>query len=60
MPFLQFFIFFAWLSFGRMAVNPFGEDDTDIDLDFLLESHVEVINCSFILSYTLQILAVYF
>lgn len=38
----QFFIFFAWLTFGRMAVNPFGDDETDINLDILLESHIEV------------------
>jgi hypothetical protein len=25
-----------------MAVNPFGEDETDIDLDVLLESHIDV------------------
>ncbi|XP_046635959.1 bestrophin-4-like [Daphnia pulicaria] len=41
MPLIQFFIFFAWLTFGRMAVNPFGEDETDIDLDVLLESHID-------------------
>ncbi|EFX72120.1 hypothetical protein DAPPUDRAFT_326518 [Daphnia pulex] len=41
MPLIQFFIFFAWLTFGRMAVNPFGEDETDIDLEVLLESHID-------------------
>ncbi len=40
----QFFIFFAWLTFGRMAVNPFGDDETDIDLEKLLESHIDVRN----------------
>lgn len=35
----QFFIYIAWLSFGRAAVNPFGEDDTDINIKKLAESH---------------------
>ncbi|XP_032779506.2 bestrophin-4 [Daphnia magna] len=41
MPLMQFFIFFAWLTFGRMAVNPFGEDETDIDIEHLLQSHID-------------------
>lgn len=38
----QFFIFFSWLTFGRAAVNPFGDDYTDIDIIHLLNSHIEV------------------
>lgn len=36
---LQFFIYIAWLSFGRAAVNPFGEDDADINVKELAEKH---------------------
>ncbi|XP_046635228.1 bestrophin-4-like [Daphnia pulicaria] len=41
MPSLQFFIFLIWLNFGRTAVNPFGSDDDDIDVQQLLKTHVQ-------------------
>jgi hypothetical protein len=39
----KFFVYLAWLSFGRAAVNPFGDDEDDIDVKQLLQSHFEVI-----------------
>ena len=39
---VQFFIFFAWLTFGGMAVDPFGKDETDIKVKRLFESHIKV------------------
>ncbi|KAI9565533.1 hypothetical protein GHT06_009325 [Daphnia sinensis] len=41
MPYLQFFVFIAWLSVGRAAVNPFGNDDTDIDVRKLCDTHIQ-------------------
>lgn len=38
----QFFIFLIWLSFGQVAVNPFGADEDDIDVKRLLENHIQV------------------
>lgn len=38
----QFFIYIAWLSFGRAAVNPFGEDDTDVNIKELAQKHQNV------------------
>ena len=38
----QFFIYFAWLCFGKAALDPFGEDDDDIDIKNLIQSHIEV------------------
>ena len=38
----QFFIFLIWLNFGRVAVNPFGTDEDDIDVKLLLETHIQV------------------
>ena len=38
----QFFLFYSWLKFGRMASNPFGEDNNDIDVKQLLYAHIEV------------------
>jgi len=39
----QFFIFLIWLNFGRVAVNPFGADEDDIDVKLLLENHIQVL-----------------
>ncbi|XP_032779514.2 bestrophin-4 isoform X2 [Daphnia magna] len=41
LPSMQFFIFLAWLKFGRAAVNPFGTDETDIDIKRLLKTHIQ-------------------
>ena len=38
----QFFVYLAWLSFGRAAVNPFGDDEDDINIKEILLSHIEV------------------
>nr|CAH0107629.1 unnamed protein product [Daphnia galeata] len=40
-PSMQFFIFLIWLNFGRVAVNPFGTDEDDIDVKLLLETHIQ-------------------
>ncbi|XP_046447356.1 bestrophin-2-like isoform X1 [Daphnia pulex] len=40
-PSMQFFIFLIWLNFGRVAVNPFGADEDDIDVKLLLENHIQ-------------------
>ncbi|KZS08605.1 Uncharacterized protein APZ42_027263 [Daphnia magna] len=40
-PSLQFFVFLVWLNFGRIAVNPFGTDEDDIDVNLLLETHIQ-------------------
>lgn len=40
---MQFFLFYSWLKFGRMASYPFGEDKDDIDVKRLLYSHIEVL-----------------
>nr|CAH0107613.1 unnamed protein product [Daphnia galeata] len=41
MPYIQFFVFIAWLSFGRAAVNPFGNDESDINVMQLCEAHIK-------------------
>lgn len=40
-PSMQFFVFLVWLNFGRVAVNPFGTDDDDIDVTLLFKTHVQ-------------------
>ncbi|XP_046445783.1 bestrophin-4-like isoform X1 [Daphnia pulex] len=41
LPAMQFFIYFAWLCFGKAALDPFGEDEDDINVKHLAQSHVE-------------------
>jgi hypothetical protein len=43
----QFFIYFAWLCFGKAALDPFGEDEDDINVKHLAQSHVEVLQQKF-------------
>lgn len=38
----QFFVFLSLVDFGRTAVNPFGSDQSDIDVKSLLRKHVQV------------------
>nr|CAH0106159.1 unnamed protein product [Daphnia galeata] len=40
MPAMQFFIYFAWLCFGKAAVDPFGDDEDDINVRELVQSHI--------------------
>ena len=43
LPFLYampYFLYYAWLKVGRIAADPFGEDEDDIDIVALFRSHV--------------------
>ena len=43
LPFLYampYFLYYAWLKVGRIAADPFGEDEDDIDLVDLFHKHV--------------------
>lgn len=37
---LPFFFFYIWLKVGRIATDPFGDDDEDIDVVTLFEDHL--------------------
>lgn len=42
-PFLYampYFLYYAWLKVGRIAADPFGEDEDDIDIVDLFQKHV--------------------
>lgn len=42
-PFLYampYFLYYAWLKVGRIAADPFGEDEDDIDIVTLFQKHV--------------------
>lgn len=37
---LSFFFFYIWLKVGRIATDPFGDDEEDIDVIKMFEDHV--------------------
>ncbi|KAK3107634.1 hypothetical protein FSP39_018837 [Pinctada imbricata] len=39
---LQFFFYMGWLKVAEQLINPFGEDDDDFDINWLLDRHMAV------------------
>ncbi|KAK3585084.1 hypothetical protein CHS0354_004273 [Potamilus streckersoni] len=42
---LQFFFYMGWLKVAEQLINPFGEDDDDYDMNWLLDRHFAVVMC---------------
>ncbi|XP_041374732.1 bestrophin-4-like [Gigantopelta aegis] len=40
--FLQFFFYMGWLKVAEQLINPFGEDDDDYDINWLIDRHTAV------------------
>ncbi|KAH9496063.1 Bestrophin-3 [Bulinus truncatus] len=42
---LQFLFYMGWLKVAEQMINPFGEDDDDFDINWLLDRHTDVAFC---------------
>uniref|UniRef100_A0A2S2NBY2 Bestrophin homolog n=1 Tax=Schizaphis graminum TaxID=13262 RepID=A0A2S2NBY2_SCHGA len=40
--FLQFFFYMGWLMVAETLVNPFGEDDDDFDVNWLVDRNLQI------------------
>lgn len=43
LPVLEFFFYMGWLKVAETLINPYGEDDDDFEVVWMIDRHVQVI-----------------
>lgn len=42
LPVLQFFFYMGWLKVAETLINPYGDDDDDFEVVWMVDRHLQV------------------